>query len=187
MFPAHVARILVLYATIEGHTARIAERIADILRSHGHRVDVRPACAEAVFSGYDAVVIGASIHYGRHPAELRALVRAHRAALAARPGAFFSVSLSAKERYLQRFLRQVGWRPQHTATFAGALQYSKYGPLKRLVMLVFVTLAGRDTDTSRDYEYTDWNAVDRFSEAFARRSFADRPDSRALSSPAGCR
>jgi len=180
-----VARILVLYATVEGHTARIAERVAARLRSLGHRVDVLPARADAAFSGYEAVVIGASIHYGHHPAELRALVRVHRAALAARPGAFFSVSLSAKERYLQRFLRQVGWRPQETATFAGALQYSKYGPLKRLVMLVFVTLAGRDTDTSRDYEYTDWDAVDRFSEAFARRSFADRPGSRALSSPAG--
>lgn len=187
MFPAHVARILVLYATVEGHTARIAERVAAGLRSAGHLVDVLPACAEADFSGYEAVVIGASIHYGHHPAELRALLRRHRAALAARPGAFFSVSLSAKERYLQRFLRQVGWQPQHTATFAGALKYSKYGPLKRLVMLVFVTLAGRDTDMSRDYEYTDWAAVDRFSEAFARRSFADRSDSRALSSPAGLR
>ena len=185
MFPAHVARILLLYATIEGHTERIAERIAGALRSHGHQVDVLPARADADFSGYEAVMIGASIHYGHHPAQLRALLRKHRAALAARPGAFFSVSLSAKERYLQRFLRQVEWRPEHTATFAGALQYSKYGPLKRLVMRAFVTLTGRDTDMSRDYEYTDWAAVDRFSEAFARRSFADRPDSRALSSPGG--
>jgi menaquinone-dependent protoporphyrinogen oxidase len=116
---------------------------------------------------------------------LRTLLRRHRAALAARPSAFFSVSLSAKERYLQRFLREVDWQPQATATFAGALQYSKYGPVKRLVMRAFVTLTGRDTDMSRDYEYTDWDAVDRFSEAFARRSFADRHDSRALSSQAG--
>lgn len=167
MFPAHVARILVLYATIEGHTARIAERVAAALRSHGHLVDVLPACAEADLLSYEAVVVGASIHYGRHPADLRALLRENRAALAARPGAFFSVSLSAKERYLERFLREVGWRPQATATFAGAVQYSKYGPLKRLVMLVFTMLAGRDTDMSRDYEYTDWDAVDRFSESFA--------------------
>lgn len=180
-----MARILVLYATIEGHTARIAERVAGRLRGAGHVVDVLPACDDADLRGYEAVIVGASIHYGHHPAPLRALLRRELATLAARPGAFFSVSLSAKERYLQRFLRQVGWRPQATATFAGALQYSKYGPLKRLVMLVFTTLAGRDTDMSRDYEYTDWDAVDRFSEAFARQSFADHPGSRALSSPAG--
>ncbi len=43
----------------------------------------------------------------------------------------------------------VGWRPQATATFAG-----------------------RDTDMSRDYEYTDWDAVERFGARFA--PFADR-------------
>jgi menaquinone-dependent protoporphyrinogen oxidase len=86
MSPAHVARILVLYATIEGHTARIAERVAGALRSH------------------EAVVVGASMHYGHHPADLGALLRKNRAALAAWPSAFFSVSLSAKE----RFLREVG-------------------------------------------------------------------------------
>jgi menaquinone-dependent protoporphyrinogen oxidase len=29
------------------------------------------------------------------------------------------------------------------------------------------TMAGRDTDTSRDYEYTDWDEVARFAEEFA--------------------
>lgn len=100
----HVARILVVYATIEGHTARIAERVAARLREAGHEGDF--------FRGY-----------------------------------------------------------------------GKHGPLKRLVMLVRRWRAGVPI-LSRDYEYTDWAAVDRFSESFARQSFADRRDSRALSSPA---
>ncbi len=127
---------------------------------------------------YDAVIAGASIHYGRHPGFLRTLVRKHRAALAARPCAFFSVSLSAggpgakpeaASRYLEKFLRQTRWRPQQTATVAGALQYSTYGAFKRLLMIMFVGLAGGDTDASRDYEYTDWEAVRRFADAFAQR------------------
>jgi menaquinone-dependent protoporphyrinogen oxidase len=28
---------------------------------------------------------------------------------------------------------------------------------------------GGPTDTSRDYEYTDWEAVDRFADAFAAK------------------
>jgi menaquinone-dependent protoporphyrinogen oxidase len=36
-------------------------------------------------------------------------------------------------------------------------------------MVVFVGLGGGDTDTSRDYEYTDWGAVERFAETFAQR------------------
>jgi menaquinone-dependent protoporphyrinogen oxidase len=53
------------------------------------------------------------------------------------------------------------------AVFPGALQYSKYGPLKRLVVRAFAAVAGHDTDTSKDYEYTDWKAVERFAAAFS--------------------
>jgi menaquinone-dependent protoporphyrinogen oxidase len=124
------------------------------------------------------VVVGASIHYGRHPRHLRSLVRTHLGALQARPSAFFSVSLSAggpgakpdaARRYLEFFLRETGWVPELRATFAGALQFSKYGPFKRLLMVAFVGLAGGDTDTSRDYEYTDWDDVERLAQAFAER------------------
>jgi menaquinone-dependent protoporphyrinogen oxidase len=175
-----MARVLVLYATVEGHTARVADFLAQALRDLGHGADtcrVSGSDASVDPTAYDAVVAGASIHYGRHPRFLGALIRQHRAALAARPGAFFSVSLSAggpgakpeaAARYLEAFLRQTGWRPQLTATIAGALPYSRFGAFKRLLMIAFVGLAGGDTDTGRDYEYTDWEAVRRFAEAFAR-------------------
>jgi menaquinone-dependent protoporphyrinogen oxidase len=170
-----MARVLILYATTEGHTARVAERIAKRLRDKGHRVEsrrARSARASLDLERYETVIVGASVHYGRHPGHLRSLLRKHRAALAARPGAFFSVSLSARSKppaarcYVQNFLRQVGWQPQQTAAFGGALPYSRYGAFKRLLMIAFVGLAGGDTDTSRDYEYTDWDAVDRFADAF---------------------
>jgi menaquinone-dependent protoporphyrinogen oxidase len=174
-----MSRILVLYATCEGHTARIAERIAQVLREYGHEVE---SCRDETRAGqpdiaaYDAVIVGASIHYGVHPRSLRSLLCRHRQALAARPSAFFSVSLSgggpgakpeAAQRYLDNFLRQTHWRPALAVSFAGALQYSKYGVFKRRLMRMIVGFAGGDTDMSRDYEYTDWSAVDRFAQSFA--------------------
>jgi menaquinone-dependent protoporphyrinogen oxidase len=30
-------------------------------------------------------------------------------------------------------------------------------------------MVGNDTDTTRDYEYTDWDAVERFADAFAQQ------------------
>ena len=172
---------LILYATTEGHTARIVERIAQRLRDKGHiaetrRADAMPANLDPV--SYDGIIVGASIHYGHHPGYLYALVRRQRAALTARPSAFFSVSLSAggpgarpeaAQRYLETFLRRVDWHPPQTATFAGALQYSKYGTFKKLLMRLIVGHAGGNTDTTRDYEYTDWDAVARFADAFARQ------------------
>ncbi len=174
-----MSRILLLYASVEGQTKLISERVAARLQSLGHEVKLVPAeGAQPDFAAYEGVIVGASIHYGHHPAYLRSFVRREREALAARPNAFFSVSLSAggpkpkpyaAERYIAKFLRKTGWQPQLVASFAGAVRYSVYGPIKRRVMIVFVGLGGGETDTSRDYEYTDWNAVDRFAEDYAKR------------------
>ena len=182
MFPASMARVLILYATTEGHTARVAARIAQRLRDRGHAVEshrAEPAGMGLNLAGFDALIVGASVHYGRHPPHLRTWLREHRADMAALPGAFFSVSLSARtkppaaQRYLENFLRQAGWQPRQTATFAGALPYSRYATWKRLLMIAFVGLAGGDTDTSRDYEYTDWDGVRRFADSVDLGQTAD--------------
>ena len=176
-----MSRILLLYASVEGQTLLIAERIAHVLREIGHGVEMLPADAEPAKldpAAYDGVIVGASIHYGHHPAYLRTLIRKHKGTISARPNAFFSVSLSAggprpkpaaAQRYIDKFLRKTGWQPQLVASMAGAVKYSVYGPIKKRVMIVFVGLGGGETDTSRDYEYTDWDAVARFAGEFAQR------------------
>lgn len=161
-------RVLIAYATSEGHTGRIAERMGARLRQEGVSAELHEVCGTLPdLDGYDGVIVGASVHYGHHPATLRALLKRHRGALARRPGAFFSVCLTGKDNYRRKFLRQCGWAPAHQATFTGALQYSKYGPFKRLVVRGFAWMGGHDTDASRDYDYTNWKAVDDFSTAFA--------------------
>lgn len=165
MGKADPSAVLVLFATSEGHTARVAERIAAHLRARGHRVDVAPAATPAGISGYAGVIVGASVHYGHHPAWLARLLR--RQDLCGVRTAFFSVSLGAKAEYAARFLRRARWQPDRVAVFSGALLYSKYGPLKRRVVRAFAALAGHDTDTTRDHEYTDWKTVERFAGEFS--------------------
>jgi len=176
-----MATILILYTSIEGQTERIATHMAQTLGRLGHGVEMRRAEDQRMdpqLSRFDAVIVGASIHYGHHPAFLRALLRRHRAELISRPSAFFSVSLSgggpgarpiSAQRFLDRFQREVDWHPQQTASIGGALQYSKYAAWKRFAMRLIVGYAGGDTDMARDYEYTDWTAVAKFATAFARR------------------
>ena len=170
-----MARVAVVYGTTEGQTAAIAERIA------GHLADVNhdPTLVHANhlppgfdLDAYDAVVVGASVHVGRHQRYVEQFVRDHVSALNDRPSAFFSVSLTAAagtvggrapaQDLLDEFLAEAGWAPDVTATFAGALRYSEYGLLTRFVMKRIARKYGEDTDTSRDYEYTDWDAVERF-------------------------
>ena len=71
--------------------------------------------------------------------------------------------------YVEDFKRATGWAPQCVATFAGALRYSSYNPFIRFLMKLIVGAAGGETDTSGDYEYTDWAAVDRYAQDFALR------------------
>ena len=175
-----MANVLILYATSEGQTGRIAERISERLRAAGHRVTALRAREEELLpeiAAFDAVIVGASVHYGHHPTYFARALQRQREALQARPSVFFSVSLSADgpganrpaaARYVRKYLRKIGWQPRTTAAFGGALRYSEYAWWKRELVRLFVRVAGGDTDISRDYEYTDWAAVTQFADAVAR-------------------
>jgi menaquinone-dependent protoporphyrinogen oxidase len=73
------------------------------------------------------------------------------------------------------YQQKTGWRPDVSEVFAGALMYSEYNWLVRMVMKSIARHEGGSTDTSHDTEYTDWTEVDRFAEAFFSRPELNRP------------
>lgn len=173
-----MASIYIPYGTTEGQTARIAEFIADVVRAHGHEadaVDIRDA-GDAIPAGCDAVMVGASVHMGKHEDYVTDFVHKNREALDRLPSALFSVSMAAHgdtenaENYVEAFEQETGWRPAQVGLFGGALLYTQYGFIKRLVMKKIAADKGfADTDTSRDYVYTEWDGVKRFAEDFLAR------------------
>ena len=171
-----MTKILIAYGTTEGQTAKIAEFIADVIRGHGDEVeaaDIREV-RDTIPDGYHGVIVGASIHMGKHDKHVVEFVLKNRHLLERLPSAFFSVSLAAHgdteeaEGYVEQFEQQTGWRPAKIALFGGALPYTHYGFVKRHLM----KRIARDkpghlgTDTSRDYVYTEWDGVKRFAEHF---------------------
>jgi menaquinone-dependent protoporphyrinogen oxidase len=194
--------IAILYATREGHTRRIAEHIAATLRVRDWPagvVDVRSVKEPFALGRYAGVVLAASVHMARHEREMVAFVQRHREELERMPAAFLSVSLSERgvedpaaspearakaeldvHAALEAFFKKTGWRPKHVKPVAGALLYTKYGMLTRLVMKHIVRGEGGPTDTSRDYEFTDWEALDRFvDELIAELSAPEARDAEA--------
>ncbi len=174
-----MSRVLVLYGTTDGHTGKIAGAIAATLRQTGLEADVVDARrAGPAAEGYDGVVVAASVRAGRYPRRTVRWVERNAAALNARPSAFVSVCLGVLQRdekvqrtltgIIDRFLAVTRWRPTMTRMVAGALLYRRYNPIVRWWMTRIVRKAGGDIDTSRDYEYTDWDAVRVFAEQFAR-------------------
>ena len=114
-------------------------------------------------------------------------VKRHLADLQEMPTAFLSVSLAEAsvedantrpeyraeaEAHVKKataaFLAETGWVPSLISAAAGALVYTKYNFLTRFIMKRIARKTGRPTDTTRDYEYTDWSRLDRLAEEFAR-------------------
>ena len=172
-----MSKVLIVYASKHGHTARIAERIAEHLSGAGLEVDLSTLESAPDVREHDVVVVGASIHAGHHQPAAIDWAKARAIRLSRMPSAFFSVCLTAADDtaearkatrgYIDDFLDETGWIPRLTSTFAGALQYREYDFATRLLMRLLMRKQGHPTDTSRDYDYTDWEAVDRFGHEFA--------------------
>jgi menaquinone-dependent protoporphyrinogen oxidase len=174
-----MAHVVVPYGTTEGQTAKIADVIADVVRDLGHEADCIDITdlGDTVPDHYDAVILGASIHMGKHDKHVVEFARGNRDTLQRLPSAFFSVSLAAHgdveeaQGYVDRFEDDTGWHPDQVALFGGALPYTHYGFIKRHMMHKIVGDKPGDLglDISRDYVYTEWDAVKRFAEHFAER------------------
>jgi menaquinone-dependent protoporphyrinogen oxidase len=167
--------VLVVYATTEGQTRKIAEFIAAALAERGFDASVvdsasdaaamvQPVCVAAVFCG--------SVHRHRYQHSLVRFVKDNAGWLAGIPTAFVAVSLTAAGRdergradlqeIVAAFCRRTGWAPTMIRHVAGALRYTQYNFVEKWMLRRIAADQGGDTDTSRDHEYTDWDDVTRF-------------------------
>ncbi len=182
-------RAAVFFATREGQTSKIAERIGTDLRASGidaNVLNVKALTTPLDWSPYETAFVAASVHGGRHEPEMIAFVRRYRNELQRIAAVFVSVSLSEAgaedlqaseerrkqsaadaQRMIDDFIKDTGWKPERSLPVAGALVYSRYNVLMRFVMKRIARTQGGPTDTSRDYEFTDWPALDRFVEEVA--------------------
>jgi len=177
-------RAAIFYATREGQGKRVAEHIAEHLRALQYDVevcDVKASPESIDLQPYQMAFVIASVHLGRHEREIMRFVKSHRLDLVRLGAPFLSLTLSEAgaedpaapeekrmlaaadaRRMIEVFVQETGWRPPYVLPVAGALVYSKYNFFTKLVMKTIARRAGGPTDTSRDYEFTDWAAVDRF-------------------------
>ena len=192
-------RVLVLYATSEGQTEKIARHIARGLADRDIPVDRHNIADESVVAvsldAYDAVVVGSPMHYSHYDVRLADYLQQYKSVLNDIPSAFFSVSLgilSNKEseklevkKITDSYLNDTHWHPVLQRHFAGALAYSKYNWIMRHVMHWIARKAGAQTDMRYDYEFTDWPQVDEFVQEFVEliESCREPEDFRAHRSP----
>ena len=176
-----MAKILLVFHTSEGQT-KIAERVAVVLRDEAFDVELHDVVDVPGPDVFDGVVLGDSIHAGRHSRVLTRYLEEHRGPLASRRILLFQVSLTSAnpdaehtvtaEKLIHDLIERTGCDPDLVGLFAGALVYTQYGWMKRRIMKSIARKEGGDTDLTRDYEYTEWAAVDQFVQTTWERSCA---------------
>ena len=164
-------KILLTYSTVDGHTKTICEKILSY--SETSQVDILPIDSSINIKDYDTVVIGASIRYGKYRKEIFEFIKENEELLNSKDNAFFSVNVVARKEnknkpetnpYLIKFLNKISWQPKILDVFAGKIDYPKYKFLDKYAIKFIMWITKGPTDTSKVYEFTDWNRVKSFAE-----------------------
>jgi len=163
-------KLMIVYGSTEGQTRKISEFLRDEAEKAGHT----PALFDAMVAPpapyeFDAVLVASSLHGGRYQVTIRDFVQTHHKSLNKMKTGFLSVSLTAAtdepeswkelKQQTEDFLLETGWKPSFIEQIAGALRYTQYDYFKRFIMRMISKRSGGDTDTSQDFEYTDWDQV----------------------------
>ncbi|MCW9705842.1 flavodoxin domain-containing protein [Fodinibius salsisoli] len=163
-------KLLIVYGTTEGQTRKICTFLRDEAKKAGHEVSLNDTTRTVLHpDGFDAIVVGASLHAEKYQSSVKHYIREHSEVLNNMLGVFMSVSLTAAanepesweelKTITDEFLKVTGWQPDYVEQVAGALRYSKYNFFKKFIMRMIAQKSGGDTDPSKDYEYTDWEQV----------------------------
>jgi menaquinone-dependent protoporphyrinogen oxidase len=156
-------RVLVSAATRHGSTAEVAAAIARVLAASGLAVDVAAPDTVADVTGYDAVVIGSAVYYGRWLPTALDLIRRSRQALPALPVWLFSVGpigarppASGEIAFAKELVSRTKARGHRT--FPGRLDRARLGWIERLIMTVMNAPSG---------DFRDWPAISGWAHAIA--------------------
>jgi menaquinone-dependent protoporphyrinogen oxidase len=168
-----MSKIIMIYSSTDGHTKKICLRLKQLLETRNDQVtlvSINNANASDLTS-FDKIVMGASIRYGKHSKQMYEFIKNNQETLEEKSNAFFSVNVVARKPekntpetnpYLQKFLKQITWKPKKLAVFAGKLEYQKYKLRDRLMIRLIMWITKGPTDPKTNIEFTDWNHVDEF-------------------------
>jgi len=163
-------KILIVYGTIEGQTAKVAKFVAQCAQDLGHQAELLDTSAKttpASFDGVDKIIAAGSVHERRHPKPFEVFLSAHKEDMNAQPALFLSVSLNAAfeegraeaEEYVIEMNMRTGFSPQSHMLVAGAVRSGAYDYYASQVVR-HVLLADMDYDANvTEREFTDWDAL----------------------------
>lgn len=165
--------ILIVYATTDGQTRKIARFAAHRFAEAGRSVElVNAEDTEGLdLSRFSGAVLAGSVHAGHIQKPLQDFAAANASALSAMHSLFLPVSLAAAGKdpedwkslsdTVSHFLAPTGWKPSRIEYVAGAFRFSNYDFFRGWVMRWIAASKDPSISPREDKEYTDWEALGR--------------------------
>lgn len=168
----HMAHLIV-YDTVEGHTRRLANEIANQITATSATArlfNAETPMGDLSIADFSSCIIAAPVHQKRHPEAIVDFVRANVDSLNTMPTAFISVSLAASfpdgaddaRAFVDHFLQRTGWTPNAIHYAAGALRCEEYDYFTEQILRHVVLRGHEDIDLTGDQVFTDWSALNTF-------------------------
>ena len=165
-------KTLIIYSTTDGQTVKICNKLAEDSFNNNVKLCPLKDIKTEDLNIYNKIIIGASIRYGKHNPLVLEFVRNNLNILNNVKTAFFSVNVVARKNdknnaetnpYVKKFLDNTNWSPKIIDVFAGKIDYPKYKFFDKYAIKFIMWITKGPTDTSKKYEFTDWNKVKNFS------------------------
>ena len=164
---------LILYSSTDGHTKKICDFINANSTKNNFEILSINNVLDFDLEKYELIVLGASIRYGKHKAEVLKFVNRNLETLNRKKNAFFSVNVVARKPeknspdtnpYIKKFLKKTKWIPKKLGVFAGKVDYPKYNFFNRLIIRFIMLITKGPTDITKSYEFTNWDDIKKFAQ-----------------------
>lgn len=158
-----------IYSSSNGQSLKICETINEEKESLILNID---RLNSVNLDNFDQIIIGASVKYGDHNKKIYNFVKNNKILLKRKKTVFFSVNATARKSekntpntnpYIIKFLKKTNWKPDHIGVFAGKIDFPNYNFLEKYIIKFIMWITNGPTDTTKTYEFTDWDAVKKFS------------------------
>ena len=162
---------LIIYSTTDGQTIKICNKLAEENLNDNVKVCSLNDAGKEDLNGYNKIIIGASIRYGKHNQKVLDFVKRKIKILKKTKTAFFSVNVVARKKekntpstnpYVTKFIKQTNWQPNKIGVFAGKVDYPSYRLFDKYIIRFIMWLTKGPTDISKSYEFTNWDEVKKF-------------------------
>ena len=158
-----------IYSSSNGQSLKICETLNEEKESLILNID---RLNSVNLDNFDQIIIGASVKYGDHNKKIYNFVKNNKILLKRKKTVFFSVNATARKSekntpntnpYIIKFLKKTNWKPDHIGVFAGKIDFPNYNFLEKYIIKFIMWITNGPTDITKTYEFTDWDAVKKFS------------------------